>query len=245
MNNLEAMETLKSYRAGVDDDSDPDISRALAQVRQDPELERWFEQQRAFNSRVKDQLRRIESPLGLREKILAGRLRPKVVVVWWRRPELMAMAAAVVLLISLAGFLIPSTNHNTLNAYRGRMAKFALREYRMNLITNDLTQIRSYLAGHGSPADYTLNPALEKLPGAGCALLKWQNQPVSLICFRLEHDDLLWLFVINRAAVPGAPATTAPQLQQVGKLATATWSRQGTTYLLGVIGDRQSIEKYL
>lgn len=244
MNNLDAKEVLKTYRPGVDDENDPDIIRALTLVRQDPNLAQWHEQQQAFNAGVRETLRRIEPPAGLKEKILAGQFHPKAVL-WWRRPELLAIAAAIAILIGLAVYWIPSSDQNTLATYRSRMARFALREYRMNLVTNDLNRIRSYLAEQGAPADYTLNPELEKLPGVGCALLKWQNQPVSLICFRLGRDDLLWLFVTDRTSVPGAPSTAAPQYDQVGKLATATWSSQGKTYLLGVIGDQQTLQKYL
>ena len=38
---------------------------------------------------------------------------------------------------------------------------------------------------------------LEKLPGEGCAILRWNDRPVSLICFDAGNDRDLFLFVIN------------------------------------------------
>jgi hypothetical protein len=66
-----------------------------------------------------------------------------------------------------------------------------------------------------------------------------------LVCFRLDAKNPLWLFVIDRQAVPDAPATAEPVYAQMGKLATATWTREGRTYLLACVGDPQRLQKYL
>jgi hypothetical protein len=243
MNSAQAKDVLRLYRPGTDDERDAEAAAALALAGSDPELKSWFSGQQGFNAGVREQLHRIEPPASLREQILAGHRRT-LVRVWWRRPELLAIAAAIVVVISLASFRM-SHGQDTIASYRTRMAKFALREYSMNLVTNNLGEIRAYLKQHGAPADYVLTPPVAKLPGVGCALLKWQNQPVSLVCFRLGKQDLLWLFVIDRQSLPDAPSTEWPVFQQVGKLATATWTGQGKTYLLGVIGDQKDIQEYL
>jgi len=243
MNSAQAKDVLRLYRPGTDDERDAETAAALALAGSDPELKSWFAGQQGFNAGVREQLHRIEPPAGLRERILAGHRRA-LVHVWWRRPELLAIAAAIVVVIGLVSLRMPH-GQNTIASYRTRMAKFALREYSMNLVTNDLGEIRAYLKQHGAPADYVLRPPVAKLPGVGCALLKWQNQPVSLVCFRLGKQDLLWLFVIDRQSLPDASSTERPVFQQVGKLATATWSGQGKTYLLGLIGDQKDIQEYL
>jgi hypothetical protein len=246
MNNAQAREILRRYRPGVGEDQDTEMSEALTQIKHDPELRSWFDQQQAFTAQVRHQLGRIEPPTYLRARILRGR-RSLPVPAWWRRPGMLALAAGFALLICWAGFWLPHRAQNTLSLYRVRMAKVALREYdrNMDLVSTDLEQIRNYLRGHGAPADYELGPTLEKLPGMGCALLKWQNQPVSLVCFQLNAKNPLWLFVIDRNALPDAPATAEPEYAQVGKLATATWTRQGRTYLLACVGDPQQLKQYL
>ena len=239
-------ETLALYRAGSEDEDDPEMITALREAARDPELHTWFSQQQAFNLRVREQLRHIQPPSDLKRRILANQA-PAHKIVWWRRPEILAIAAMIVLLFCLAGYWVNLRDKEPyrLADLRLRMAKYALTRYGMDIATNDMGAIRTYLATKGGHGDYMLTPGLEKLPSVGCALLKWQNRPVSLVCFRLGQKDLMWLFVIDRTAVSDAPSTTEPQYEPVGKLMTAAWSRDGKTYLLAGIGDQALVQKFL
>ena len=118
---------------------------------------------------------------------------------WWKRPEFLAIAAVVVLLFSLAGYWVSLKDPYRVAGLRQRMAKYALTRYRMDLATSDPGAIRTYLANHGGHGDYVLPRELEKLPEVGGAVLTWQSRPVSMVCFRLGTQNLLWLFVIDRA----------------------------------------------
>jgi hypothetical protein len=244
MDNQHAKEVLARYRPSIDDSGNEEIATALAQARQDPELNRWSTQQLDFNTAVATKLRQIAPPADLKQRILSGRPRAQVIH-FWQRPQLLALAAAVVLLLGLSWYgMIPSQS-SQLAAYRVRMAKTALREYRMDLLSQDLSQIKAFLAQNNFPADYVLSPEVAKLPGVGCALLKWQDQPVSMVCLDVGKGELLWVFVMNQGSVKGMTAPARPEFAQVGKLATATWSQQGKTYLLARVGDQQAIQKYL
>lgn len=245
MNSQRAKDILISYRPGLSDPADPDTAAALDWLERDAELARWFEHQQAFHAATRQAFRNMAVPENLKDKILPKSHPPRSKILWFNRFEFLAAAAAVVLLLSLAVFWIQPDENRKLADYRARMAKFALRDYRMDLVTNDLNQIREFLANRGAPADYHLSPPLQKLPGVGCAFLKWQNQPVSLICFRLGEQDLVWLFVTPQSTVQDPPPSTNPQYQTVGKLMTASWTEQGKTYLLAVIGDKNLLQSFL
>ncbi len=244
MNPEQIKENLLLYRPGTEDENDPDMARAWQAAERDPALMEWFQRHQAFHAMVRRQLRQIQPPAGLKRRILAGRPAGQKAG-WWRRREFLAAAASLVLLGSLLFWWVMPQPENQLATYRQRMVKYALTQYRMDIATNDMAQIRAFLAARGGAGDYVLSPALEKLPGAGCALLKWQNQPVSLVCFRLGKDDLIWLFVAPRGSIAGAPATAQPVLAAAGRMHTAAWSQQDKTYLLMGLGDESLIRRFL
>jgi hypothetical protein len=244
MDSHQAKQVLALYRPGSVDASDPEVAEALDEARRNPELGRWFAQHCAFQASVRAGFRTIGVPEGLKERLLAGP-GPRVIQVWWRKPAMLGAAAAMVALIALAGFWFRPQEDMGFSAYRDRMVRTALRGYRMDLLTNDLTQIREFLAKSRTHADYVLAPGLEKLPGEGCAVLGWQGQPVAMICFDLGNKQELYLFVINRSALPNAPPTKTPEFVKVNKLITASWSAGDKVYILAGQGDQNSIAKHL
>src|SRR3989442_12840894 len=100
------------------------------------------------------------------------------------------------------------------------MVRTALRPYSLSMVTNDLNQIRRFLSDNQAHGDFITSKALEQLPGDGCALLSWQGQRVSLVCFDLGNHNDLFLFVAHRSAVRGAPSSALPQFVKVKKLMT-------------------------
>jgi hypothetical protein len=131
------------------------------------------------------------------------------------------------------------------------LAGVALRSYAMDLATNDPEQIRLYLAQNHAPADFVLPAALKQAALAGCAVEGWQTTRVSMICFRTGKavaaggSSDLWLFVVDRNSVRGAPAGDAPQFDRVNRLMTAIWAQGDKLYLLGTEGDERAIKQYL
>lgn len=242
MNREKAKMVLAIYRPGTHDDEDPEIAAARELAGRDPELARWLEEHNALHAAVRAKFRQLAVHPGLREKIIAeypGK------IVWWRRPASLAMAAAVVMLIGLvASWLLPR-EHHAFATYRNRMVRTAMQNYGMNLLTNDLAQIRSYLAANGGHAGYRLSAPLEQLPGDGCAILRWHDRKVSLVCFDLGNQRDLYLFIINRDDLSDAPATREPQFARVGRLITASWTHGDKTYLLAGPGDEEFLRKFL
>jgi len=257
MNRDDAKTILLLYRPGTADAADPQMAEALALVKQDADLARWFEEHCARQEALRAKFRQIPVPAGLKEQIISEQValtrmaaRRRSVVV-----ATLAVAAIVVSLLVLARSWFPRggnmKNYNTLANYQSQMVYIATSGYGMNYTTNDLTQIRTYLARHHAPADYTLPPSLAKTAATGCAVENWGNATISMICFRTgkplppnEPGDL-WLFVVDRAAVKDAPSTTSLQFTQINRIITAAWIQGDKLYLLGTEGDEQTIRKYL
>ncbi|MEO8425823.1 MAG: hypothetical protein ABI651_01795 [Verrucomicrobiota bacterium] len=244
MDSQQAKKVLTLFRPGYADEAKPEFEEALKQTKRDPELATWFNQHCAFQKATREQFRQIVVPGDLKDRILS-QTRPRNIVLW-RRPSLaLAAAAAIVLLGALAAFWFRPGGSDNLTAYRNRMVRSAMREYRMNLLTNDLNEIRRFLKENQAHGDYVLPKPLEKLPGTGCAILSWQGKRVSLVCFELDPRNDLLLFITDRKTVSNAPPAGKPQFAPVGKLMTASWTAADKVYVLAGLGDQKSLQQYL
>src|SRR2546430_8305491 len=246
MDSRQAKEILMRYRPGTTHANDPEFAEALEQAERDPELGRWFERHRAFQSTVADRFKQIAVPQHLREKIVAE-CDPARIIVWWQRPvfQALAAAAAVVLLFVLVYFKLATREDRSFAAFRNRVVRNAQRGYAMDITTTNLSEIRQYLAAHQADADYVLPAPLEKLPCDGAAMLRWHNRKVSMVCFDLGNHNYLYLFVANRSDLPDAPSANEPQFARIGKLTAASWSQGDKAYVLAGPGDEQFIRGYL
>ena len=256
MNPGQAKQILMIYRPGTADADDPEIAEALAVVRGDPELSRWFDEHCARQIALRDKFRQIALPAGLREQIISEHAaRTKAAS---RREKIVgavAVAAILVALALIASLYLPHNSTprllpNTLANYQGQMMSAAVSGYYMTAMTN-LDQVHSWLAQNHAPTDYALPAGLKNASVTGCTIQTWREAKASMICFRQgktlppgQPGDL-WLFVIDQTAVNGVPATASPQLTTVDGLITATWTQDGKLYLLGARGDEQTIQKYL
>lgn len=227
----EAKEILLRHRPGLalDDAEDAEAAQALALARHDAELGDWLQRHGLFQESVRASLRRIAPPAGLKEAILNRQPAPPKIMPL-RQWFALAAAACVALLVSFAVWRLQPREDTTFAGFRERMARNALRDYRMDLLTNDLAQIRAFLTEKNVQPGYQLTDALNRLPGYGCAALRWQNKPVAMICFDLGGGKPLYLFVADTADVPAIPATTT--VSPVHRLNTASWVRDGKVYVL-------------
>lgn len=250
MNRDEAKNILSLYRPGTADEDDPQIAEALGLAKSDAELAHWLEEHSARQKALRAKFREIAVPEGLKEQIIseqkAAERRRR-----WQRSALTAAVALVGLLI-LSALWIPSRPaDDTFAIYRSRMISGALRGYSMDLVTNDATAIRAYLAQKMAPADYVLPAPLQRVAVSGCAVQRWHGAKVSMICFRTGQplppgqESDMWLFVVDRASVKALPAMTSPEAAPVNRLITAAWVQGGKLYLLGTSGDEQVIRQYL
>ena len=246
MNSSEAREILLLYRPGTADAADPQMAEALERARQDPELGRWFENHRAFQKAMRAGFQQIEVPAHLKISLLTqnpAQQRPIPPQPWWRSPVWLA-AAAVVLLLGLAGAWLKPRPANRFANYQSRVVSEAQREYRMDLVTNDMRQIRQFMASRGAPADYDVARGLEHLQLTGGGRLTWRSNPVTMVCFDRGDKQMLFLFVLKRSAVKDPPPAS-PQLARVNQMLTASWTHGDNTYVLAGPEEADFLEKYL
>lgn len=263
MNSETAKKILALYRPGTADRNDPEIEEALNRARpfparergqeDSPELSGWFREHCSSYLSIRGKFRAIPVPPTLKERILAehkARATPPPEVIHFRPMTILQMAAALVVCMGLAVLLWRSHGRQVdFSTYRSRMTRTALQPYGMDLASHELAVINAYLAAHQAPANYVLPKGVSKAEAVGCAVLKWQGHPVSMICFHSgqpanagETTDL-WLFVIDRASLLDAPGQ-APVIAPMKKLTTATWTLDGKTYLLATDGNEEFLRKY-
>jgi hypothetical protein len=247
----QARKTLLLYRPGTADAAEPEIAEALALAQQDAELSRWLAQQVAQQEIVRAKIRQMPVPAGLKEQIISERRvfaqkRVMHLAITW----VAALAGVMAIGWWAAVVLQRPPDDDTFSNYRNRMVSAALRDYSMDLETNNAAKIRDYLAQQRVAVNYELPAGLQKAAEAGCAIKSWQGAKVALLCFRTGQPlspggkSDMWLFVVDRTAVKGAPAATEPQFAKINKLMTATWTRGGKLYLLGAAVDEQALRAW-
>jgi hypothetical protein len=242
MERAQAKETLTRWRPGAHLDSEPDIREAQRFALADPETAWWLERHRQFQDATCQALRELPVPSDLASHILASRriLRPAF---RWHQPLRIAAAAA----LAAAAFWLwsflqvaPGTDYTT---FRSRMVRAAIREYRMEITTSDLSTIRSYLASHQAPADFEFPSGLASLPAIGAGTLSWQGGRTTMVCLDGGPDGMLYVFVVPETGLSSAPPTET-EFARVNRLSTGTWSHNGKTYVVASSASLDAIQKY-
>jgi hypothetical protein len=261
MNNEEARTILALYRPGTADRTDPSFKEALerakpatpagGQAKPDPELGRWFQEHCSSYLNIRSKFLKIPVPPALKDQILAEVRKPAAPVIPLRPMVLLRAAAVLVLCLGLAALLWRSHGReDDFNNFRSRMVRTAMQPYGMELRSGDLPSINAFLAGRKAPADYVLPEGVSKARPVGCAVLKWQGQPVSMICFhsgqpfRTGEQTDLWLFIVDQSPVRNGPAGRPPLIARVNKLMTAAWTQGGKIYVLAAAGDEEFLRRY-
>ncbi|MCX6930921.1 MAG: hypothetical protein NT154_48115 [Verrucomicrobia bacterium] len=247
MNSAQAKEFLLLYRPGRVDATEPEMATALELAGCDPELGRWFEEHRAFQKAMRAKFRQIEVPAHLKASLLIHEVaRPRIITpqTWWRRSVWLASTVVLLLLLGLIGLWLKPGAPDRFANYQSRMVSQVQREYRMDLETNDMRQIRQYMAKRGAPADYEVASGLERLQLTGAGLLTWRSNSVTMVCFNRGNKKMLFLFVLKRSALKDPPPAR-PQLTAVRQMITASWTRGENTYVLAGPEEVDFAKKYL
>jgi hypothetical protein len=243
VNRDQAKEILLLYRPGTDDGEDPEIAAALEVAERDAELGRWFQKHRAFQSAMRARFRQLKAPPELKASLLAGHRRIITPPLWRHPPVWLAAAAALVLGLAVLVFRPPARPPDRFPNFQQMMVSKAERGYSMDWSTRDMNQLRRNLARARAPADYALPPGLGKLELLGGARLTWRAHPVTMVCFKRKDQRRVWLFVLNRAALDNPPAS-APHIEQVDRLMTASWSAGDRTYVLAGPPEADFLKSY-
>ena len=245
MDSRQAKEILLGYRPGLDDPSDPPVAEALRQLDLDPELAGWFEQLQRADEAIRHQLRETPVPIDLKQRILAEQkiARPDF---GWRKPVFMAAAAAAIIVLGvLSAWIFYRSAGNGLNAYRADMVRYVSSSYSSTFIkATSFDELRQVLAARQWPTDFIIPDRLKSVTVIGGSAMEWKGHKVALACMK-DGRRGLWLFAIEKSALPDVPKTETPQVQEVESMPTAAWSQDGKTYLFTVQGDEALLKKYL
>lgn len=246
MTGEQAKEILIAYRPGVDDATDPEVVAALALCRTDAALDEWFKNHCARQNVLREKFRGLTAPEGLRQQILSE-FKAHIPQPWWRRRAVVGALACLVIGIAVASIwqtVGPVGGEDlSFNGYRQRMVRTTLRAYGMDLETNDVAQVRAYLAAKRAPADFEMPPALAQTATVGCGVLAWQGRPVTMVCFQtgkpLEPGNKsdLFLFVIAKKDLRDVGCIEEKQFAKVSELATASWCSGDKVYVLAAFSE--------
>ncbi len=230
MNRDEAKVILQSYRPNDQDRDDPRFAEALALSERDPELKRWFEEQRAFDTMMQSHLQAIPVPAGLKQKLLA---RPRIIsleYLWNWRPAL-AMAASLVLLAGGFAFWWKSRPVN----FSVFAQEIASRSWDLcphcQYETKDLAQVKAWLAGRDAESNFQIPAALHHAQIRGCSVVHWRGHQVPVLCM-YEGPRHMHLLVAEELLVSGGPGENQPTLEIAGTIRTASWKSRDKTYVL-------------
>jgi len=237
----QAKEILVLHRPGIDDPNEPEVAAALAHAADDPQLGAWWKQHAAAQGALRNKFKQIQVPPHLRGAIS---MHPAPSRQWWRSPVVWAAAAAIVLLLVLVSNQYLRSRNPSFAAYRSRMVRTAMGNYQMPFMTNDLAAIRSYLAANKGHGDYVLPAKLSAMPGEGCVIDEFHSRTFSLICLDGGQGRDVFLFVIDRSVLSDPPRA-APEIINVGRHPTASWSQGNKAYILTTKGDEAFLRSIL
>src|SRR5208282_377944 len=203
MTNEAAKFVLNTYRPNGADAQDPTFRAALDQAARDPDLAAWFKEQRSFDSLLAAKLTEIQPPPNLYSAIVAG-MDPRSPIRRFAMGPILALAAVIVLsgIILLPMYMEHQTKRALIWQYqKANLTMLSSPGFpQLDLVTNDFSRTQEYLAHMKAPIIPHLPGALLGLPTAGCKAFYWNNQELSLTCFRLPSGELLHVFVIDENA---------------------------------------------
>jgi hypothetical protein len=248
MDNREAKFILSAYRPSGQDADDPRFAEALAHVKRDPVLERWFHDAVAFDAFITKKLCSVAPPPDLRENILAGGKISRPIQWRWgfRR---WAIAAGIIAALALGSLLLRQQTTPQLAGWQTRaldvVSSLVANQAKFDTQSRDAGELVAWLRANHAPAAERLPQNLQKLESLGCKTFWWNGQPVSVICFMRPDGGLIHLAVTNGSAMLKRMPEAEPKLARQGPWATATWRDNGTVYMLALEGSTDQLRSYL
>lgn len=243
--NEQAKLLLSAYRPNGQDAGDPAFAEALDAVRTDPELQKWADDQAAFDRKVSEHLATVPVPNGLRDRILAGakvsRSRP-----WWRWPKLWALAAILAILAVVAQLWIPKIGGIAPWQTQALAVLDDLESSKtgFDFQNQDSARLLAWLRDQSAPRPEALPKSLSGFSTYGCKTWNWDGHRVSMMCFNAGNDDAVHLFTIDRSGLKGVPREGVRQYAQHGPWTVATWSDGDKAHMLAGQGGEAKLRGF-
>jgi len=237
MTNEEAKLILQAYSPNGRSASDPNFQAALNHARCSQELADWFANEQAVDSRIsKSLIRSLKPPTNLKSLLLAQKVIVRPVAWWRKRSHQLALVgcAALVAIFGIAWFW--HTGSLEFANYRDAMAESVAEGIEpVAEVPPELFQVRRWLAENKLDASFTVPRGLNGGAISNCRVVDWRGKKVYIICYRLENHQTAHLVMIDRSALKDAPSES-PVFDQLGKVATVSWSRGSHTYMIASAG---------
>jgi len=230
MNDNEAKFILRAYRPDGSDAQDPIFTDALAQAGKNPALREWLEQEKSFDRAIAAKLHEVQPPAGLRDAILAGGRASQRRRAWWKNPVWLAIAASLVVALTLFLRLRPTepSAHD--------FAEFALNELATATDHHGhdgpaLAKLQAHLASASLPLPVNAKLDGEELRRSGCHTARFAGHEVFEICF--ERDGKWFHLYATPLQNSTAGSAIARSLMLArGKLTATAWHDAQFTYAL-------------
>lgn len=244
MDSNEARMVLRAYRPAIDAGGDEQIAAALEQVRRDPELAAWWEQECVLHEALRAKFQQVPVPADLRDRILAGAV-VVALIPWWRRRFAIAAAAAVVLLVAAGAAVWKFQTRDAFAPYRTEMTQFVDELYNMNVQATGWEELHEAFAKKGWPSEFTIPAGLRANRLKGGCVLYWKEEKVSLVCMETETRRGVWLFIKDQGTLPAVATVPGSRVEKVGHYNTTTWTTGDKLYLLVTKGSEEELKQVL
>lgn len=230
MNSNEAKFILQARRPDGSDDAEPRFSEALEQAKRDPALGEWLAREQAFDAAVAGKLRAVQPPADLRAAILAG-ARASRPVAFWKRPQVLAMAASVVIVCGLA-LAWPAMRPSVMPATVDQLAMGVMAEVNSSehhtAMPSPRGELRTLLTDQGTRLAAGLPLDFSQLKADGCRSLKIGGRDVLEVCFERGGGEF-HIYVAKREDFKG---DGTPMFRERGTLASVAWTDAKHAYVL-------------
>ena len=248
MDNREAKFILSAYRPGGQDADDPRFAEALAHVKHDPVLERWFHDAVAFDAFITKKLFSVSPPQDLRENILAGGKISRPVQWRWGFRH-WSIAAGIIAAVIFGSLIVRQETRPRLAGWQTKaldvVSSLVANQSKFDAQSRHPAELVTWLRANHAPALQTLPENLQSLESLGCKTFTWNGQPVSVICFMRPDGGLIHLVTMNTSAESNRATRRQPRVVQQGHWATATWREGEITYMLALEGSSDQLRTYL
>lgn len=181
-------------------------------------------------------------PAGLKERILAAQAAAArseaesktIQGPWFRRPSLWLAAAA--LFVAAFGVLSFFRSTQSFDDFRTRVVAVDARKVMGGgmpwaIKTSDRPGLNAYLRNASLAGDVNAVQTPPAYGAIGCRVLHWKGIRYSVVCFYDNQRNGVHLFMADSRSFLQPPGET-PQFTQLGGLPTATWSKDGVSYIL-------------
>ncbi|MEO0509524.1 MAG: hypothetical protein AAF065_06670 [Verrucomicrobiota bacterium] len=165
-------------------------------------------------------------------------------------PSVRVAIAAIVIIGFVFSFLLLKMGHNNELQYSSNLREAAAdyivdAGFLLDLYDSSLDNISEWLEEKQAPNYSELPKALADLQPIGCKQLTWREEPITLVCFHLDDDRIVHLFIGNQTHETETLLANISEIQRIEGLETAGWHSGQQLFLLTGSNATVSIQPYL